>query len=125
MKLINATGEMIKDTLVKDYEKDEGFNENTLYKNCINGMKKVRLNDIDSTDIEGPIQTFLINWGTMARVLNQDKKWKKKLMNVLRNKSHVLDSFRDENLLYKSIKKAETKNKLLIVMNLLKNVLVL
>jgi len=113
MKLLNATGENIKKTLEKDYSKDNGFNEKTLYYGCIQGMSKVKLNKITLKDIEGPIKTFLINWGTMRRVLDRKKEWEKDLEKALRSKCNALDVFRNKNLLTSDIEKIDVKKSII------------
>jgi len=110
MKLLNATGEIIEKTLRKDHEKDNGFNEKILYYGCIQGMKKVQLNKINSQDIEGPVKTFLINWGTMRRGLNTKKGWERNIERIIKSNCDMLDSFRNKNILSKNIEEIDVKN---------------
>jgi len=113
MKLLNATAKDIKETLEDDYKKDSGFNEKTLYYGCIQGMKKVQLNKITSQDIEGPVKTFLINWGTMRQGLNKKKGWEKKLEKSLKKNCELFSTFRSENLLlYEDIERPEIREKI-------------
>jgi len=69
MTLLDATAKDIEETLRKDDARNDGFSEKTLYCSCINAMKNVNLHKFKPQYVHGPIEVFLLNWGSMRRNL--------------------------------------------------------
>jgi len=82
--------------LVEQHEEIWRYSEKILYDRCIKDMKKARLCEIEEKDVNGPVKTFLINWGQMGRVLGRENKegWEKNLVYKLREICKELEKFR-------------------------------
>ena len=81
---------------IERHEEVWGYSEKILYDRCIKDMKKVRLCEIGEKDVNGPVKTFLINWGQMGIVLKRENKkgWEKNLTYKLREICKELEKFR-------------------------------
>lgn len=95
--ILNPNTEKIKE-YVDSFEDEWGFSE-FIYTRCILEAEKIELFEIEEKDIKGPIRTFLVNWGLMARVTGRLKKedWGK-LENKLQNICNTLDKFKKSKL---------------------------
>jgi len=80
-----------------EYEKEyKNYVNKHIYLQCIKDMKKVDLENIDTLDVQGPIKTFLSNWGIMGRILSREKYrgWEEKLKVEISKLGKKLEQFR-------------------------------
>lgn len=100
MSLLNPKEREIKKS-VKENESEWEYSEEILYRKCIKDMKKIKISKIGQKEIKGPIQTFLINWGRMGRILESKKrksKWQNKLKKSIQIHKNFLESTRKLDL---------------------------
>ena len=71
-----------------------------IYSMCIADVRKQSIKTIDEDFVKWPVRTFLVNWGTMGRVLGREKykNWCGELSKILKNNSDNLEKFRNKFL---------------------------
>lgn len=80
-----------------EHEKEyKNYCDKHIYLQCIEDMKKVNLENISIKDVQGPIKTFLSNWGMMGRILSREKYkgWDEKLRMRISKLGKKLEHFR-------------------------------
>ena len=83
---------------VEYHEEEWGFGD-SIYMLCVDALREKNPCDIKEKDVKGPIQTFLVNWGMMARVLGRlDEDWKSELAHEIQRNCKKLQEFRDLDL---------------------------
>jgi len=84
--------------LFEDYAKTSDIERN--YDETVKDAQRIDLEDITEQDVENIIKPFLYKWGNMGRVLGRReyKGWEKKLKDLIKEYSSMLDNFRKESL---------------------------
>ena len=72
------------------------FSEETIYTSCVNAVANINLSKLKEHDVNGPIHTFLINWGMMARILGRREYngWERRLTKAIKETHNKLENFR-------------------------------
>jgi hypothetical protein len=78
-----------------------------IYSMCIADVRKQRIETIDEDFIKGPVRTFLVNWGSMGRVVGRDRNWCGKLCGKLKKHSDRLEKFRKKFLENENIENSQ------------------
>lgn len=101
-------GEKIFVSCVKENEKEWGY-VYKIYSMCITDVKEKSIKTIDKDFIKGPVRTFLVNWGTMGRVLGRKEyeNWCGELSKILKKYSDNLEKFRKKSLEQENIEDSE------------------
>lgn len=94
---MNATEKAIKESVEK-HEGEWSFSENLIYNTCVEAVGKMNFCEIKERDVNGPIKTFLHNWGIMGRVLAKQNNWERRLASAIRKKCEMFDKFRNLHL---------------------------
>ncbi len=93
------TKEQIKEAIEKDVEYKK-YADKHIYSQCVKDLEKIDLENITEKDVQGPIRTFLLNWGMMGRSLsgNSYKGWDSNLCFTLQQIGGKLQKFRTRKL---------------------------
>jgi hypothetical protein len=99
VSILNPEKDEIK-KFVEAYEEEWGFEDKLIYNGCVERMGKVKLYNITEKDVKESIKVFLINWGTMGRVLWREdiKGWEGRMFDSLRKISDDLNTFKELHL---------------------------
>lgn len=98
------------DSRITACEKEYAYLEEVLYSRCVADARANWKSDaINDSFINGPVRTFLANWGMMGRVLGRAefKEWEGKLPTVLKKYFNKLKAFQGKSLEKEDIEKWE------------------
>jgi hypothetical protein len=92
-------GEITK-IIDNDHKEDDGFILSHLYYPCLECIQNEDFARIKKKTVNGPITMFLLNWGRMGRVLEQErfKGWEQRLTEAISRISNKLELFRKMKL---------------------------
>lgn len=102
--------EQIKEAIYKDIEYKK-YADKHIYSQCVKDLEKIDLENITEKDVQGPIRTFLLNWGIMGRTLsgNKYKGWDSNLCSTLQQIGSKLQKFRTRKLEYAKLDQYENE----------------